>query len=60
MCSAIFTTNTQHNEYVIITSKRRFDVIITCLSRFLFAGLYINGNNDVMRYVFYSQYKTGK
>ena len=29
---------TQRNEYIIITSKRRFDVIITCLLRFVFAG----------------------
>ena len=31
--------NTQHNKHVIINSKRRFDVIITCLLRAVFAGL---------------------
>ena len=30
--------NAQRNEHVIITSKRRFDVIITCLLRCMFAG----------------------
>ena len=34
-CNGI-AANTQRNKYVIITSKRRFDVIITCLLRFLF------------------------
>ena len=29
---------TQRNKHVIITSKRRFDAIITCLLRFVFAG----------------------
>ena len=32
--------NTQRNKHVIITSKRRFDVIITCLLRCVFAGQY--------------------
>ena len=31
--------NTQHNKHVIITSKRRFDVIITWLLRCVFAGI---------------------
>ena len=30
--------NTQCNKHVIITSKRRFDVILTCLLRYVFAG----------------------
>ena len=30
--------NTKRNKHVIITSKRRFDVIITCLLRCVFAG----------------------
>ena len=33
-----YPTNTQHNKHVIITSKLCFDVIITCLLRFVFAG----------------------
>ena len=37
--SALLLANTQRNKQVIITSKRRFDVIITCLLRFVFAGL---------------------
>ena len=36
---AAFPAKTQRNKYVIITSKRRFDVIITCLLRCVFAGL---------------------
>ena len=28
----------QRNKHVIITSKRRFDVIITCLLRYVLAG----------------------
>ena len=32
------TSNTQRNKHVIIMSKRRFDVIITCLLRCVFAG----------------------
>ena len=31
--------NTQRNQHVIITSERRFDVIIMCLSRLVIAGL---------------------
>ena len=34
--AALGPTNTQRNKHVIITSKRRFDVIITCLLRFVF------------------------
>ena len=30
--------NTKRNKHIIITSKQRFDVIITCLLRFVFAG----------------------
>ena len=30
--------HTQRNKHVIITSKRRFDVIIMCLLRFVYAG----------------------
>ena len=30
--------NTQRIKHVIITPKRRFDVTITCLLRFVFAG----------------------
>ena len=33
-----YPTNAQRNEHVIITSKRRFDVIVTRLLRFVFAG----------------------
>ena len=35
-------TNTQRNKHVIITSKRRFDVIITCLLRFVFVWMRID------------------
>ena len=31
--------NTKRNKHVIITSKRSFDVIITCLSCCVFAGV---------------------
>ena len=31
--------NTHRNKHVIITSKRRFDVMITCLLRFVFTGV---------------------
>ena len=34
-----FPTNIKRNKHVIITSKQRFDVIITCLLRDVFAGL---------------------
>ena len=34
-----FPANTQRDNHVIITSKRRFDVKITCLLRFVFAVL---------------------
>ena len=33
-----FPSNTQRNKHIIITSKRRFDVIITCLLRCVFEG----------------------
>ena len=33
-----YQVNTQRNTHVIITSKRRFDVIITCSLHFVFAG----------------------
>ena len=33
-----YSANTQRNKHVIITPKRRFGVIITCLLRFVFAG----------------------
>ena len=32
------TANTQHNKHVSITSKRRFDVTVTCLLRCVFVG----------------------
>ena len=32
--------NTKRNRRLIITSRRRFDVIITCLLRFMFVGVY--------------------
>ena len=35
----LMPANTQRNEYVIITQKRRFDVLIPCLLRFVFVGL---------------------
>ena len=35
----IVSANTRRNKHVIITSKRCFDVIITCLLRFVFAGM---------------------
>ena len=56
--------NTQRNKHVIITSKRRFDVIITCLLRCVFAGLCVHktfpnhrwfssqGPEIVIKYVF--------
>ena len=34
----IYPANTQRNKHVIITSKQRFDVIISCLLRCVFAG----------------------
>ena len=36
----IITANTQSNKHVIITSKQHFDVIITCLLRCVFAGIF--------------------
>ena len=36
--NGVNAANTQRNRHVIITSKRRFDVIITCLLRCVFAG----------------------
>ena len=33
-----YPANTQSNKHVIISSKRRFDVMITCLLRCVFAG----------------------
>ena len=42
--------NTQSNKHVIITSKRRFDVIITCLLRCVFAGnSRLTGNHTMMQ-----------
>ena len=41
-------TNTQHNKHVIITSKRRFGVIITCLLRCVFAGKSVTLDFDFM------------
>ena len=39
MCNGMsYAPATQRNKYVIITSKPRFDVIITCLLRCVFAG----------------------
>ena len=35
----IFPANTKRNKRVIITTKQRFDVMITCLLRCVFAGL---------------------
>ena len=34
-----YPANTKYNKHVIISSKRRFDVIIVYLLRFVFAGL---------------------
>ena len=34
--------NTKRNKHVIITSKRCFDVIITCSLRCVFAGVFLN------------------
>ena len=37
----VIPANTQRNKHVIITSKRRFDVLITCLLRGVFAGIWL-------------------
>ena len=37
----IISQQTQRNKHVIITSKRRFDVMIACLLRYVFAGINI-------------------
>ena len=48
--------NTQRIKHVLIASKRRFDVIITCLLRFVFAGWHIMNTflwNHYLGYPFY-------
>ena len=37
----VVVTNTVGNKYVIITSKRRFDIMITYLLRSFFAGMQV-------------------
>ena len=41
LVTVVFTipANTKRNKHVIITSKRRFDVIIRCLLRCVLAGI---------------------
>ena len=36
--SSLFSANTQRNKHIIIKSKRRFDVIITCLLHCVLQG----------------------
>ena len=46
-----FPAHSQRNKLVIITSKRRFDVIIACLLRFVFAGNFTLCNSCNPRFV---------
>ena len=39
-----YPANTKRDKHVIITSKRSFDVIITCLSRCVLPGYYLSGD----------------
>ena len=43
----IIPANTKRNKHVIITPKHRFNVMITCLLRFVFAGMLLSFVKDI-------------